>query len=55
MYQYMYFKLTNLKEAVRFLQKLVQLKFVKVYKSILLFNEALTLLNTAYFELSYSF
>ncbi|CAD8192959.1 unnamed protein product [Paramecium octaurelia] len=55
MFNYLYFKLTNLKEATRFLHKLVQLKFVKTQKSVTIYHEALTLLHSAHFENSYVF
>ncbi|CAD8209540.1 unnamed protein product [Paramecium pentaurelia] len=55
MFNYLYFKMTNLKEATRFLHKLIQLKFVKTQKSITIYHEALTLLHSAYFENSYNF
>lgn len=55
MFHYLYFKLTNLKEATRFLHKLIQLKFVNTQKSIKIYHEALTLLHSAYFENSYVF
>ncbi|CAD8127470.1 unnamed protein product [Paramecium sonneborni] len=55
MFNYLYFKMTNLKEATRFLQKLIQLKFVKTQKSVTIYHEAQTLLHSAYFENSYVF
>ncbi|CAD8212143.1 unnamed protein product [Paramecium pentaurelia] len=55
MFNYLYFKMTNLKEANRFLHKLIQLKFVKNEKSVTIYHEALTLLHSAYFENSYVF
>ncbi|CAD8126484.1 unnamed protein product [Paramecium sonneborni] len=55
MFHYLYFKMTNIKEAIRFLHKLIQLKFVKTQKSVTIYHEALTLLHSAYFENSYVF